>query len=144
VREWAPTLRAGGAGRLMRLTERLREPKAGQLREAVLSDVGSSRIGRVLTVRPINPGPPGSSLPRLAGVHSCRVSYGACGARLVLGGTPFANRVPHSSHSLIGMLRSRSYLLTHRCIPTQQRNGLLMAQGLARRYQGQALRVVVD
>jgi hypothetical protein len=37
VREWAPTLRAGGAGRLMRLTERLREPKAGQLREAVLS-----------------------------------------------------------------------------------------------------------
>jgi hypothetical protein len=37
VREWAPTLRAGGAGRLMRLTERLREPKAGQLREAVVS-----------------------------------------------------------------------------------------------------------
>jgi Domain of unknown function (DUF222) len=37
VREWAPTLRAGGAGRLMRLTERLREPKVCQLREAVLA-----------------------------------------------------------------------------------------------------------
>jgi hypothetical protein len=46
----------------------------------------------------------------------------------VLGGTPFANRLPHTSHSLILMLRSWSYLLTHRCIPTQQRNGLAMSQ----------------
>jgi hypothetical protein len=37
IREWAPSLRAGGAGRLMRLTERLRDPKADQLREAVES-----------------------------------------------------------------------------------------------------------
>ena len=41
VREWAPSLRAGGAGRLMRLTERLRDPKADQLREAV----ESGRVG---------------------------------------------------------------------------------------------------
>ena len=36
VREWAPTMKAGGAGGLVRLTERLRSHESRQLREAVL------------------------------------------------------------------------------------------------------------
>jgi len=53
VREWAPSLRAGGASRLMRLTERLRDPKADQLGEAV----ESGRVGVANAVVPGRDGP---------------------------------------------------------------------------------------
>ena len=43
VREWAPTMKAGGAAAMVRLTERLRSHERSQLREAVLAGrVGSA------------------------------------------------------------------------------------------------------